>query len=163
MSENEELTRGHRRHILGSTLIVLGLVLFLTRIFNGPTDTVVLFTIGGVFLAWYLYRRRYGMLVPACILLGLAVGRTLDRTALRLEDPNKLGLGIGFVSIFVIDMLIRERSPWWPIVPGAILIVLGVGLDFGPADWLMTYGWPLIFVVAGLLFLTGIVGRGPRG
>jgi hypothetical protein len=164
MSEEEARTRrGHRRHVIGSTLIVLGLVLFFVRILDRPTDnTLVLFTVGGVFLAWYLYRRRYGLLIPACILLGLAVGRLLDRADLNIRDGQALGLGLGFVAIFILDMIVRDRSPWWPLIPGGILLVKGVGLHIGPADWFLSQGWPLVLVVIGVLILTGVVARPPR-
>ncbi len=163
MPEHEDTTRRQRRrHVVGSTLIVLGLVLFFMRLVGGPSDTVVFFTVGGVFLAWYLHNRSYGLLIPACILLGLGVGRVGDYMNLNVDDPQKLGLGLGFVAILVIDMMARERSPWWPVIPGAILIVGGVGMDFGPADWVRTHGLPLILVVVGLMFVAGIIGKKPR-
>ena len=74
-----------------------------------------------------------------------------------------VGLGIGFIAIFVVDRFYRGKTAWWPLIPGLILLVTGAAtghIDFGK---LMSKGWPLILVILGILYLTGLLGSKSKG
>jgi drug/metabolite transporter (DMT)-like permease len=149
-----------RRATAGLTLIVIGLALYALERIEGVGRSAVLLVLGALFLAAYLSRRRYGFLVPAGILLGLGVGSIWEPRWLDIGDPTVLGLGAGFVAIFLIALLVERRSHWWPLIPGGILILVGLP----ETEKLMQYlfaNWPLILVAVGGIILLSSLGR-PR-
>ena len=155
-----------RRLMAGAILIVLGIVLFGLQFVEGLGEAVILFLIGGLFVAGYLYRRVYGLLIPGCILLGIGLGSVGESSALAIGDFSAFGLGLGFVAIYVIDLIYRGGTHWWPLIPGGILIVTGVASGSATLERMLSVGWPLILVFVGLLLLAGafgLVGRKPAG
>jgi hypothetical protein len=159
-----------RRLIIGATLIVLGVGLFALQFVEGLSDAVILLLIGGVFMAGYLYARAYGLLIPGCLLLGLGLGvvgaNTFDfeigpgtEVTMSGEDTFELlGLGVGFVAIYVIPLVYQGRSHWWPLIPGLILILFGLAVESESFERLFEFGWPLVLTFIGLLLLAGAVG-----
>ncbi len=149
----------------GGILIVLGLGLFALQFIEGLGSAVILFLIGGVFVAVYLFNRAYGFLIPGGILLGLGLGQVGEQTGgfLAFAGFGSVGLGIGFVSIYVIDLVYRGATSWWPLIPGGILIVSGLGTTNDAVRRLFSVGWPLILVFIGLIVLAGAFGIGGRG
>ena len=75
-------------------------------------------------------------------------------------DSVQIGLGGGFLAIYVIGMLYERRTQWWPLVPGGFLVVTGLPEGAPLFAW-MAFNWPLIFVVIGALILFGAL-RSPR-
>ena len=150
----------NQRVVAGLVLIVVGLGLFFVQRWGGIGQSAIFLVIGAAFLAAYLYNRVYGFLIPACILLGLGVGSVIgEGTAFDFGDPERLGLGGGFIAIYVIALVYERRSHWWPLIPGAALI-LTARPDF--QDFLREF-WPLILVAVGVLILLGGFGRRRRG
>jgi len=154
--------RRRRRLVAGSVLILLGLTLFAVQYVEGIGQSAVFFIIGGVFLGAYLYQREYGLLIPACILMGLGVGSIAQPARFPFGSGAQLGLGIGFVAIFVIALIYERRSHWWPLIPGGILIVTSIPDADRVFDFLLDRGWPLILVIIGLMILLGAFGRSGR-
>lgn len=152
----DEQTRGQMT--AGAILIVLGLGLFALQFMKGIGEAVILFFIGAVFVAAYFYRRAYGLLIPGCILLGLGLGSVGEQSAFALGDFGLIGLGIGFVAIYVIDLIYRGGTHWWPLIPGLSLIVVGFAQSNANLMRLLAVGWPLILVLVGLLILAGAFG-----
>ena len=146
------------RITLGAILIFLGVGLFAVQFFEGFGDTFVLFLIGGAFTAWYLYRRAYGLLIPGCILLGLGLGTVGEDALLSFKGLEEIGLGVGFVALWVIPLVYEGKSIWWPLIPGLILIVVGLSEGSAAFDRLLEVGWPLIIVFIGLVLLAGAIG-----
>ena len=93
------------RVITGAMLIVLGLGLFGMNYFEQTGRSVVLLLLGEVFVATYLYTRGYLLLVAGCILVGLGIGSFGETSYLIVGDFTHLGLGIGFVLIYLIALL----------------------------------------------------------
>lgn len=149
----------HKRRHTGLILILIGAALFVLNNFEGPTDTIIFFLVGGLFLVGYLLRRAFGLLIPACILLGLGIGSVFEESALPISSFTSIGLGIGFVAITVIDFLYRRRAHWWPMIPGLILIVVGVGSDYMDLGEVLSRGWPLILVLIGIFMWMGMTGK----
>jgi type IV secretory pathway VirB2 component (pilin) len=143
------------RLMAGAILIVIGLGLLGLQFTEGIGESVTLFFIGALFLAGYLYRRAYGLLIPACILMGLGLGAVGEQTFLAMEGMNNLGLGLGFLAIFLIDRAYTGASHWWPLIPGGILVINGLTSSSGPMADLVAVGWPLLLVAAGLILLFG--------
>ncbi len=149
------------RIVSGITLIGIGLLLFwLTRV-EDIADSVLFFVIGSLFLGAYLYSKNYGLLIPGCLLLGLGAGTLLERMN-RLDEPWQIGLGAGFVAIFVISLLYEKRAHWWPLIPGSILLLSAFALGEDLMRFLFSGGWPLVLVAIGVLIVLGSFRkRGP--
>jgi len=151
----------HRRIASGLVFIVVGLALWALQWAEGVGRAVFFCLVGGAFLAGYLYRRKYGFLIPGCLLLGLGAGQLGRDSVFSFGDPTHLGLGSGFVAIFVIAFLYERRSHWWPLIPGGILILVGLPNTERALQFLYR-NWPLILVFIGLMILLGAFGR-PKG
>ncbi len=140
----------------GVILIVIGATLFAIQWLHLDADVIVL-VIGLVFAGAYAATRRYGLLIPAGILSGLGAGILLEDFGVTRE-PVVLGLGLGFLAIYGVD-LATSRSPqrarWWPLIPGAILIaVAGAGGAFGDEGGrTIQQAWPVILIVIGAWLL----------
>jgi len=142
------------RLIPGLVLIVLGIAFLLTQYFEfGPALFLIL--LGLVFLVPYALTRSYGLLIPGCILAGVGLGLLFDRPPLGTAIAVPLGLGLGFIAIFVLQLIVARQSHWWPLIPGGLLVLVGIAEGIPQAQVLFEKGWPLILVLAGLLILTG--------
>ena len=131
-------------------LIALGLALWTVQRFEGLERSAIFFLVGGAFLAVYFYRREFGLLIPGGIICGIGVG--------MLEAvPMLVGIGCGFVGITLVATIYERRFEGWPLIPGTILILVGLReleiLEYAFENW------PLILVVIGVLILFGAIGR----
>ncbi len=153
MTENN---RG--REFAGIFLIVLGLVLFVIQFVRGWGDSLFLILVGSLFIAGYLYRRAYGLLIPGCLLLGLGFGQIVERSFAPMGDWGAIGLGAGFASIYLADLVYRRSSHWWPLIPGLVLILVGISQGNPALQNMMSIGWPLILIFIGALMLAGALG-----
>ncbi len=140
----------------GVILIVIGATLFGIQWLHLDADVIVL-VIGLIFVAAYATTRRYGLLIAAGILTGLGAGILLQDFAVTRE-PVVLGLGVGFLAIYLVDLAARrspQRARWWPLIPGAILtIIAGAGGAFGDEGGrTIQQAWPIILVVIGAWLL----------
>lgn len=145
--------RSNGRLVAGAILILVGLGLLGLQLTQGAGESLFLLFLGGVFLAGYFSRRAYGLLIPAGILLGLGVGSVLQAAFPALEGLNSLGLGLGFLSIFALDWVMTRQERWWPMIPGGILVLVGLAdMNEGLAS-LLRVGWPFILILIGLFLL----------
>jgi len=156
-----------RRITAGAILIVIGIALLALQLTKGWGEWIILLLIGGLFIAAYFYRRAYGLLIPGCILLGIGLGAIGNNTILGVGDFTQIGLGIGFIAIYIIDRIYRNPAThWWPLIPGGILLLTGIGTLSGDLGRLVHDGWPLLLVLAGLLLIGaafGLFGRKKTG
>jgi hypothetical protein len=133
--------------IAGVALVILGLALYYLEVLG---HSLVLFLVGGGFLVVYLYRREFGLLIPACIILSLGLGNVLSSA---IPDVTKgLTLGLGFVAITVIALIYEKRFVWWPLIPGGVLVLLNLprGRELVSA---VLDNWQLGLVVVGIIVL----------
>jgi hypothetical protein len=143
----------------GAVLVVVGAVLLGARFSEVVAAGGPALWIGLGFLTWWVFSGNYGLLVPAGVLTGLGVGLMLDRLGFW-GNPVALGLGVGFLAIYALDALRRRRnSSWWPLVPGAVLVI--VGLLQNTSGWasLGDLGWPLFLIVIGIIIIGGALSR----
>lgn len=139
--------------IPGLILIALGVGFLLMQYFDfGPGLFLTL--LGLVFLIPYALTRSYGLLIPGCILAGLGIGMLMERSA-RLDLTVPLGLGVGFIAIYVIHLILTRNSHWWPLIPGGILVAVGIAEAVPQGQALFEKWWPLILIVIGLAVLAG--------
>jgi Na+/H+ antiporter NhaD/arsenite permease-like protein len=143
-----------RRMAAGIALIVIGTVLYLLERSRGIDAAAVFLLMGSAFFAAYLYRREYGYLVPAGILLGLGTGTILGQTRYAFGDTTLFGLGLGFIAIYVVSLLYERKNRWWPLIPGGVLILLNVPRVGDTVDFFFD-NWPLILIIVGVLILLG--------
>jgi hypothetical protein len=136
----------------GLALIALGLALYAVQRVEGLGRSAIFFLVGGAFLAAYLYRRDFGLLIPAGLIGGIGAG--------MLEPvPMLVGIGGGFVAITIIALFYERRFEGWPLIPGAILILVGLR-EMEIVAYLVDH-WPLLLVIVGVVILLGALGRRP--
>jgi hypothetical protein len=153
----DEQNRG--RYIAGAVLILLGIAFFAMQFLGELGTSAILFGVGVIFLVVYFFTRSYGFLIPGCILAGLALGQVADQAGMfTVSGLSGIGLGIGFLAIFVIDWLYTRNFRWWPLIPGGIIVVGGIASANENLQTLISRGWPLILVVVGLVILAGAFG-----
>jgi hypothetical protein len=162
-----DTTRAHLRHqrsqiAAGTALVAIGVVALALQYVDGPGRAVVLLLAGGSFIATYFYSEIYGLLIPGGILSGLGLGSLGEWWGASLRDPNAVGLGIGFIAIYLIERLYRHRAHWWPLIPGVILVVSGLGARFGDVGHILWRSAPVILVVLGIVLVARAITRGPN-
>jgi len=163
MDSPRALHRVRRSQIAsGAALVVIGIVALALQHFAGPGRAAVLLIAGGSFIATYFYTEIYGLLIPGGILSGLGLGILGEWWGAALKDSNAVGLGVGFVAIYVIERVYRHRSHWWPLIPGGILIVSGFGARFGDVGHILWQWAPVVFVVLGIVIVVRAIRRGPN-
>lgn len=150
-------------------LIVIGAGGFVVQATEGKVDIggIVVLLSGLGLLGAFISTRHYGYLVPGGILTGLGAGIALQDAYALTGDPSGgvivLGLGLGFVSIWVLAQVLDvQRTLWWPLVPGGILAIVGGTLLIGGDAVRLLDWWALVLVVVGLLVLWRAYSRGRR-
>jgi len=98
----------------GLVLIIVGAILLLARQQVLSGDLTVLL-IGALLLAVYAASGATGLLIPGAILTGLGAGIALRERFGPESATVPLGLGVGFVAIYVIALVYEGRSSWWPL------------------------------------------------
>ncbi|MBM4418672.1 MAG: hypothetical protein FJ033_10225 [Chloroflexi bacterium] len=146
------------RTLGGLILVILGLGLFALQSVAGFGEALVFFLVGAIFVAAYLVRGRYGFLIPGCILLGIGLGRVGTAYGYDFGALEGLGLGGGFLAIYLIDRIYRGRSHWWPLIPGTILLIGPLLTRLPEAQRVVEIAWPLGLILVGLILLVGAQG-----
>jgi hypothetical protein len=140
----------------GLVLIGLGVLFGIVQL-TGVGGEAVVAVVGGGLLVAYAVTRHYGYLVPGGILAGLGLGIIWQTQV--LNDPGGavlVGLGAGFLSVYVVDAFVRrDRSLWWPIIPGGITLTIGLLIETGTGGTLAGAAplWPIALVVIGAALL----------
>lgn len=147
------------RNTIGILLITIGGLLILQNlnIFSGDVENiiwaVVFGVLGGFFISRYLARREnWGWLIPGVSLLGIGISNlvALIPTIGDTYSEFIILFSIGFSLILI---YLNDRIHWWALVPGGLLISLGIGSiveRFDPA-WVDSGG--VLFLGLGLTFL----------
>lgn len=142
--------------------MVVGVGLLVLQLLEGVGQGGWLLFLGALFIAGYVYRRTYGFLVAGGILLGVGLGQVGEAVLDLGSGVGSVGIGLGFIAIYLIDRANRRSAPWWPLIPGGILVVTGLG-DIGePLSGVMDYLWPVVLILIGLALLFGMSRRRDR-
>lgn len=146
------------RAVAGAVLILLGL-LNLAVVRTAVGGEIAPLIIGSAFLVWFAFSQSYGLLIPGAIMTGIGLGIVFDTMRPFGAEPVLIGLGSGFVAIYVIDRLMgnRRSGGWWPLIPGGIILLVSFEEILYRSllrDW-----WPLGLVLLGLI----LIAKGPRG
>ena len=143
------------RMLAGLSLVVVGLVLLWLQLMDDVRAPVPLLVIGSLLIAGYLMRRAYGLLVAGCIVLGIALGQVAEQVVSGISNAGGIGLGAGFLAIYVVDRAHSRSAHWWPLIPGTILVVSGVATITSIGD----YVWPVVLIAVGLGLMFGFTRR----
>ena len=124
---------------------------------------IVLALIGGLFVTVYFFTRSYFALVLGGIVGGLGIGLFGEPRWSVVHEFTEIGLGIGFLTIYVLRLVYERRSHWWPLVPALIFFLLGFQAwrEFRVFVF-SSRGWPILLVIVGALVLLGTLGRGKK-
>jgi hypothetical protein len=144
------------RIMTGVSLIVLGFVLFLKAYFEIDLGPLGWTLVGMLLVGGYIATRSYGALISGCILIGYGIGSFGDDRWLVMREFSLIGLGVGFLLIYVIQMLVERNARRWPLIPGVILLLLG--FNSWRRFWTFLFtpkGWPVILMIVGVLILLG--------
>jgi hypothetical protein len=141
----------------GAVLIVIGAGILLGQVF-GDAEQYILLGIGVLLLVLFAVSRNPGTLIGGGIVTGLGVGVVIaaNTTGDIAGAAVLFGLGLGFVGVWLVGTLMRiKETTVWPLIPGAILVVLGFVVLAGPEmaeafEWL----WPLLLIGLGV----GVIG-----
>jgi hypothetical protein len=150
------------RWVGGAVLIVIGLALLAGEAVPdiGRYATLV---VGLALLTLFLVTRNPGALIGGSIVTGIGVGVVLQ-TAFPESSGGwvPLGLGFGFLGIWLIGALLRmPEARFWPLVPGGILVFVGLASMGGSIADLLRYAWPIVLIGIGLLVIVGGLRRQP--
>lgn len=145
-----------RRVVGGIILIVVGVGLLALQLFEGLDRFTWPLLVGALFLVGYFVRRTYGFLVAGGILSGIGLGQLGEEIFDVGDGIETIGLGLGFVSIYVVDRIDRADAPWWPLIPGLILLATGLGSVGGEIANVMDYVWPGLLILLGLALIFGL-------
>ncbi len=155
----------HRgRIVAGVALIAIGLLALLAQLTNWSIlGWIILPTLAVIFLAWGILTRNFGLIIPAGILGGLGlglftmVGPFSDLFAGAQPGVFMLCFAAGWAFIALLSPIFSDRFQWWPLIPGAVIGMVGVFLLGGRFTWaimqLMGYGWALILIGIGAYLL----------
>lgn len=153
----------------GLFLVGLGLYLLAAQFIRAEwMGMLILPILSLVFLAWGLFTRNAGLLVPGGILGGIALGTYLTSNTFKDGmDVTQgavflLAFAAGWALITVLSALIGQRQ-LWPLIPGGILATIGVLMLAGDQgltvlEWLGRL-WPLALIAGGLATLWRVFRR----
>jgi hypothetical protein len=143
----------------GAVLIAIGAALLLGQLV-GETGQFVLLGIGLVLLVLFAVSRNPGTLIGGGIVTGLGAGVLVAaNTEGDVAGAAVLfGLGFGFIGVWLVGTLMRvKETTLWPLIPGAILVVIGIvvlsGAEGAQTELLLPallIGLGVIVVIAGL-------------
>jgi len=71
-----------------------------------------------------------------------------------VQEAWPLGLGFGFIAVYLIPLVYERRSHWWPLIPGGVLLINAFS-SFQKFVNVVFDNWPLALVVVGIIVLLG--------
>jgi hypothetical protein len=144
--------------ILGLILVLVGIAVAIAQ-FTTIGGSFIVALLGVAFLIAAGVTRQYGFVVPGCILTGLGIG--IVAQDVLVDEPGwpvVVGLGLGFIGIWVVDEIFTRAVPrsgrWWPLIPGGILLTVGVLDSMGAnAEPYTPYIGAAALIVIGVLVI----------
>lgn len=148
----------------GAVLIAIGAGLLLGQL-SGDAGQFILVGIGIVLLLLFAVSRNPGTLIGGGIVTGLGAGVLVAaNTSGDIAGAAVLfGLGLGFVGVWLVGTLLRiPETKVWPLIPGAILVVIGFVVLAGPeAAEVLEWLWPVALIGVGVVVIgAALLGRG---
>ena len=88
-------------------------------------------------LLWGLFQKLFGLIIPGCLLLGIAPGiffgwsKGGDFNGLTETGVMLVWFALGWGLITIASRILTHKFVWWPLIPGGLLAVVGWGLYIG--------------------------------
>ncbi len=163
---SKELKEKRGELIWGIILIGIGVIALANQFTNFNWDHLGLYflpLLGGAFLLGGILSRQAGLIIPGGIISGIGWGSLLIAGPLSgLTGDNEgaifmLTFALGWGLITVLTAVFTDETHWWPLIPGGIMALIGLGILFGGIfmQGLSLLGriWPAFLIVLGLYIL----------
>ena len=149
--------------IIGGALLLLQTL----NIFGGDIGNIIwaaVFSAFGLFFIskYVSNRNNWGWLIPGVSLMGFAVSNLLELLP-NVDGTYRGLLALGGIGLSFLLIYFNDRVNWWALIPGGILISLGVISIF---DQLEVSGFDtggILFLGLGLTFLLLFILPTPYG
>ncbi len=131
------------KKILWWTIIPAGILISLGLcFFNSPAGIwdLIFYCGAGVglsLLAWGIGGKLLGLIIAGSIILTVAPGVAFSwkiigvTNAISQTGVMLVWFGLGWALITICSRAIRDKFIWWPLIPGGILEMVGIGLYLG--------------------------------
>ncbi len=151
-------------NMMGIFLIIVGIFVGMAILDVIPIISVLFILPVAFLVPYYTVKKHIILLVPGCLSAAIATYITLR---VRLNDFDGISilllLGAAFFAIFFIHNLKMDGShlieKYWPIIPGASLLILGGLLMAGGIDFIsfnaayLSLFTPLALIVTGAIII----------
>ena len=93
--------------------------------------------LGTSLLLWGMFQKLLGLIIPGCLLLGIAPGiffawsKAGDFNGLTETGVMLVWFALGWGLITISSRILTHNFIWWPLIPGGLLAVIGWGLYIG--------------------------------
>lgn len=93
--------------------------------------------LGAALLFWGIGAKLLGLIIAGSVVISVAPGVTFSWKSLGIDNPiSQTGVmlvwfGLGWALITISSRVISDKFTWWPLVPGGILGMVGLGLYLG--------------------------------
>jgi hypothetical protein len=147
------------RDTIGVLLIIGGGLLILQNlnIFSGDLENViwaiVFGALGGFFLSRYFARKEnWGWVIPGVSLLGIGISNLVELVP-GVGDSFSEFIILGSIGLSFVLIYLNDRMHWWALVPGGLLISLGIGSIVEAFDPIWVDSGSVLFLGLGITFL----------
>lgn len=154
-------TRSNRAPLTGGIILILIGALTLLAQLDVFANIGLFFVpaLGIIFLTWGLLTRTFGLVIPGGILGGIGLGIVLLEGPLAgLSEPAQgaiflLAFAAGWLLIALLSTMTTSGFQWWPLIPAAVLGLIGGLLVAGEAGLqvlkVIGFAWPVALIAAG--------------
>jgi hypothetical protein len=165
MKMDKQLKENRNEWLGGLILIGLGLFFLANQFIDFNWDRVGVFflpALGAIFLLAGIFTRQVGFIIPGGILSGIGWGAVLvtgpfSGTGDMEGGVFMLAFALGWALITVLTAVFTSQTHWWPLIPGAIMALIGSGILFGGIFMqgltLLGQIWPIFLILLGLFVL----------
>jgi hypothetical protein len=150
---------------LGIVLVMAGIWMGLSALNLMPKISILFILAAGFLVAYFVFNRNIGFLIPGCILAAIATFVTLGQQNGFNGIYVLILLGLAFFAIFLIHTMHIKTDQWgdkyWPLFPGSILIIIGtliLNAQLDPLDpnrQIITMITPAFLIIIGIIILFG--------